>query len=108
MKICRLNPCENNIGTNNVFFITAVFIIFLGISYPLILEAFSDSRVSVGSPFYNKVFAPLTFITSLFLVFSTYTKWSRETPLIEILKSSAFIFGLTILSLIVIISLIME
>ena len=91
------------IGANNVFFITAVFIIFLGISYPLILEAFSDSRVSVGSPFYNKVFAPLTFITSLFLVFSTYSKWSREIPLIQILKSSAFIFALTILSSIVII-----
>ena len=33
------------IGANNIFFITAVFIIFLGISYPLILESFSDSRV---------------------------------------------------------------
>ena len=91
------------IGANNVFFITAVFIIFLGITYPLILEAFSDSRVSVGSPFYNKVFAPLTFITSLFLVFSTYSKWSRDIPLIEILKSSAFIFALTALSSIAII-----
>ena len=86
------------IGANNIFFITAVFIIFLGISYPLILEAFSDSRVSVGSPFYNKVFAPLTFITSLFLVFSTYSIWSRDIPLIGILKSSTVIFALTILS----------
>jgi cytochrome c-type biogenesis protein CcmF len=91
------------IGANNIFFITAVFIIFLGISYPLILEAFSDSRVSVGSPFYNKVFAPLTFITSLFLVFSTYSIWSRDIPLIVILKSSTVIFALTILSSIVII-----
>ena len=91
------------IGANNVFFITAVFIIFLGISYPLILEAFSDSRVSVGSPFYNKVFAPLTFITSSFLVFSTYSKWSRDLTLIEILKSSAVICALTILSSIAII-----
>ena len=91
------------IGANNIFFITAVFIIFLGISYPLILEAFSDSRVSVGSPFYNKVFAPLTFITSLFLVFSTYSIWSRDIPLIEILKSSTVIFALTILSSIAII-----
>ena len=91
------------IGANNIFFITAVFIIFLGISYPLILEAFSDSRVSVGSPFYNKVFAPLTFITSLFLVFSTYSIWSRDIPLIGILKSSTVIFALTILSLIAII-----
>ncbi len=91
------------IGANNVFFITAVFIIFLGISYPLILEAFSDSRVSVGSPFYNKVFAPLTFISSLFLVFSSYSKWSRDIPLIEILKSSSVIFALTILSSIAII-----
>ncbi len=85
------------IGANNIFFITAVFIIFLGISYPLILEAFSDSRVSVGSPFYNKVFAPLTFITSLFLVFSTYSIWSRDIPLIGILKSSTLIFTLTTL-----------
>ena len=91
------------IGANNIFFITAVFIIFLGISYPLILEAFSDSRVSVGSPFYNKVFAPLTFITSLFLVFSTYSIWSRDIPLIGILKSSTIIFALTILSSIAII-----
>ena len=91
------------IGANNIFFITAVFIIFLGISYPLILEAFSDSRVSVGSPFYNKVFAPLTFITSLFLVFSTYSVWSRDIPLIGILKSSTVIFALTILSSIAII-----
>ena len=91
------------IGANNIFFITAVFIIFLGISYPLILEAFSDSRVSVGSPFYNKVFAPLTFITSLFLVFSTYSIWSRDIPLIGILKSSSVIFALTILSSIAII-----
>ena len=85
------------IGANNIFFITAVFIIFLGISYPLILEAFSDSRVSVGSPFYNKVFAPLTFITSLFLVFSTYSIWSRDITLIGILKSSTLIFTLTTL-----------
>tara|TARA_A200000113_G_scaffold61826_1_gene53166 strand:+ start:1096 stop:2988 length:1893 start_codon:yes stop_codon:yes gene_type:complete len=91
------------IGANNIFFITAVFIIFLGISYPLILEAFSDSRVSVGSPFYNKVFAPLTFITSLFLVFSTYSIWSRDIPLIGILKSSTVIFALTILPSITII-----
>ena len=91
------------IGANNIFFITAVFIIFLGISYPLILEAFSDSRVSVGSPFYNKVFAPLTFITSLFLVFSTYSIWSRDVPLIGILESSTVIFALTILSSIAII-----
>ncbi len=91
------------IGANNIFFITAVFIIFLGISYPLILEAFSDSRVSVGSPFYNKVFAPLTFITSLFLVFSTYSIWSRDIPIMRILKSSAAIFALTILSSIAII-----
>ena len=91
------------IGANNIFFITAVFIIFLGISYPLILEAFSDSRVSVGSPFYNKVFAPLTFITSLFLVLSTYSIWSRDISLIGILKSSTVIFALTILSLIAII-----
>ena len=91
------------IGANNIFFITAVFIIFLGISYPLILEAFSDSRVSVGSPFYNKVFAPLTFITSLFLVFSTYSIWSRDIPLTGILKSSTVIFALTILSSIAII-----
>ena len=91
------------IGANNIFFITSVFIIFLGISYPLILEAFSDSRVSVGSPFYNKVFAPLTFITSLFLVFSTYSIWSRDIPLIGILKSSTVIFASTMLSSIVII-----
>ena len=91
------------IGANNIFFITAVFIIFLGISYPLIIEAFSESRVSVGSPFYNKVFAPLTFLTAFFLVFSTYSKWSRNVTSLEILKSSSFLIAVTtILSMITI------
>ena len=91
------------IGANNIFFITAVFIIFLGISYPLIIEAFSESRVSVGSPFYNKVFAPLTFLTAFFLVFSTYSKWSRNSKSLEILKSSSFLIAVTtILSMITI------
>ena len=72
-----------------------MFIIFLGISYPLIIEAFSESRVSVGSPFYNKVFAPLTFLTAFFLVFSTYSKWSRNVTSLEILKSSSFLIAVT-------------
>ena len=74
---------------------------FLRHIYPLILKRFQILDFEEVL-FYNKVFAPLAF--NLFILgFSTYSIWSRDIPLIGILKSSTVIFALTILSSIAII-----
>jgi cytochrome c-type biogenesis protein CcmF len=44
---------------NNVLFIAAAFTVLWGTLYPIVAEAFTGVRLSVGPPFFNSVFAPL-------------------------------------------------
>ena len=46
---------------NNVFLATATVTVFLGTIYPLVLDALALGKISsVGAPYFNAVFAPLT------------------------------------------------
>lgn len=47
---------------SNVLFITAFFTIFIGVLYPLLLEYFTAQSITVGAPYYNKIFVVLTII----------------------------------------------
>ncbi len=44
---------------NNLFFIVAATTVFLGTLYPLMLETWQGSKVTVGPPYYNAVFMPI-------------------------------------------------
>jgi cytochrome c-type biogenesis protein CcmF len=44
---------------NNVLFVAAAFTVLWGTIYPIIAEAVSGVRLSVGPPFFNSVFLPL-------------------------------------------------
>ena len=45
---------------NNVFLITAAAAVLLGTLYPLVMEALNLGKISVGPPYFNSVFVPLT------------------------------------------------
>jgi len=51
---------------NNLLFLTITFAVLFGTLYPLIVEATSGARASVGTPWFNRVNAPL-FTALLFL-----------------------------------------
>ncbi|MBF0382661.1 MAG: heme lyase CcmF/NrfE family subunit [Magnetococcales bacterium] len=44
---------------NNLFLLVATLTVLLGTLYPLAVETWSDSKVSVGAPYYNAVFIPI-------------------------------------------------
>jgi cytochrome c-type biogenesis protein CcmF len=44
---------------NNVLFVAAAFTVFWGTLYPIVAEAVSGARLSVGPPFFNSVFVPV-------------------------------------------------
>jgi cytochrome c-type biogenesis protein CcmF len=44
---------------NNLFFLVAMFTVFLGTLYPLIIETMGRNKVTVGPPYYNAVFMPI-------------------------------------------------
>ena len=49
----------------------------LGILYPLIYEFLYEQKISVGAPFYNAIYIPITILACLFLFFSIDSKWQR-------------------------------
>jgi cytochrome c-type biogenesis protein CcmF len=44
---------------NNLFFLVAMFTVFLGTLYPLMVETLGSNKVTVGPPYYNAVFMPI-------------------------------------------------
>ena len=89
---------ESFISINNIFFGTLIFSTMLGVMYPLIYEFIYDQKISVGAPFYNAIFVPITILACLFLFFSIESKWQSKpkisffnNPLIISLIISLFI-----------------
>jgi len=50
---------ENLLLLNNILLLTAAASILLGTLYPLVLDALSLGKISVGSPYFTAVFAPV-------------------------------------------------
>ncbi len=69
---------ESFLSMNNILMVTSIFSIFLGVTYPLILESFSGEKVSIGPPYYNTIFAPLILIASILIMISVDSLWQRK------------------------------
>ncbi|MES2677840.1 MAG: heme lyase CcmF/NrfE family subunit [Pseudomonadota bacterium] len=54
-----LNSKSGMILINNFLLCLALFIVALGTLYPLILQLFFDTSISIGAGYYNKLFAPI-------------------------------------------------
>ncbi len=63
---------------NNVFMVTAAATILLGTLYPLFLDALGLGKVSVGPPYFNAVFIPLTLPVAALVGIGAMTRWKRD------------------------------
>ena len=98
---------EAFLSINNIIFATLIFAVFLGVMYPLIFDFMYGERISVGPPYYNTIFAPLTFLASIFLVFSVGSLWKRSSQLFFIksaLSASILLSTLITLYLVILIN----
>lgn len=74
----RLESFVSREGTfliNNLLLSVYAFIVLIGTTYPLILEAFTGTQVGVGEPFFNRLAVPLTFLLLLVMGFGPITPW---------------------------------
>lgn len=69
--------------------ITSIFSIFLGVTYPLIIESINGEKVSIGPPYYNTIFAPLILIAAIFIMISVDALWQRSMPLRKLFITTA-------------------
>ncbi|WP_028081517.1 heme lyase CcmF/NrfE family subunit [Solimonas soli] len=62
---------------NNVFLVVAATAVLLGTLYPLVIDALNAGKVSVGPPYFNAVFIPLTAPLAVLVGFASAVGWKR-------------------------------
>ena len=80
-KLVVTGSKESFLSMNNILMITSIFSIFLGVTYPLIIESISGEKVSIGPPYYNTIFSPLILIAAIFIMISVDALWQRSMSL---------------------------
>jgi cytochrome c-type biogenesis protein CcmF len=63
---------------NNLLLLTATTVVLLGTLFPLVADAMSLGKISVGPPYFNLLFVPLTLLLLLFLGVGPQTNWKRH------------------------------
>jgi cytochrome c-type biogenesis protein CcmF len=68
---------------NNVILVSAMAMILIGTLYPLVADVLELGKISVGPPYFNFFFVPLTFGLVVAMGIAVFTKWkSTESRLI--------------------------
>ena len=68
---------EGALVLNNLFLTTATATVLIGTLYPLIVEAVTGDKISVGPPFFNLTFIPLVVPLLLAVPFGPLLAWKR-------------------------------
>ena len=64
---------------NSTLFLVAMLTVLLGTLYPLILEAVSGRKISVGPPYFNLVFIPLMVPVVLLAGIGPFLRWRGDS-----------------------------
>ena len=76
----RVGTIASREGTfliNNLLLAVFAFVVLVGTSYPLLLEAFTGTQVGVGEPFFNRLAVPLSYGLLLVMGFGPIVPWGR-------------------------------
>ncbi|WP_431484010.1 heme lyase CcmF/NrfE family subunit [Pseudomonas solani] len=71
---------ETLLLVNNLVLVVAASMILLGTLYPLVLDAISGAKLSVGPPYFNALFVPLMALLMLVMAVGVLVRW-KDTPL---------------------------
>jgi cytochrome c-type biogenesis protein CcmF len=77
--------------TNSVLLLVAMLTVLLGTLYPLILEAVSGAKISVGPPYFSRVFIPLMIPVVILVAIGPFLRWREHkfNELLPVLKRPA-------------------
>lgn len=70
---------ESGFLLNNLLFIGITFATFWGTVYPMISEALGNQRITVGSPFYEKVNGPLFLVLIILMGVGPLLAWRKTS-----------------------------
>jgi cytochrome c-type biogenesis protein CcmF len=70
---------EASFLANNLVFAALAFTVLLGTVFPLLVESITGDRISVGSPFFNRMSAPLGLALLFLMAVSPVLPWRRAS-----------------------------
>jgi cytochrome c-type biogenesis protein CcmF len=73
---------EGGFLLNNLLLTVFGFVVLSGTLYPMVVEAVSGDRVSVGGPFFNRMAVPLAFGLLLAVGIGPLTPWRKADPMV--------------------------
>lgn len=68
---------EGSLVLNNILLTTACATVLVGTLYPLVLEALTGAKISVGAPYFDMTFGPLMLPLLIALPFGPLLAWKR-------------------------------
>ena len=69
---------EGAILINNIFMIIVCSTVFLGTIYPLLIEAITNNKISVGEPYYNSTVIPILIPAILVMGVGPILSWGKQ------------------------------
>ena len=72
---------EGSVLVNNVLMTVVCSIVFLGTIYPLLVEAFTNNKISVGEPYFNSTVIPILIPAILVMGVGPLMSWGKTDKL---------------------------
>ena len=69
---------EGGLVANNLILSVILGIVFVGTLYPLIAEALSGEKLSVGPPYFDSVASPMALVLAALMMIAPQLKWRRD------------------------------
>ncbi len=69
---------ESAVLINNWFMMYFLSVVLIGTVYPIFLEVFTDEKISVGAPFFQKLIIPFLIPFFIFMSFGPRLKWIKD------------------------------
>ena len=75
----QLKSRETLLVVNNIIILVATIVVVIGTLYPMLADALKLGQVSVGAPYFNALFVPLTWLLLVFLALGPVSRWKKDT-----------------------------
>jgi cytochrome c-type biogenesis protein CcmF len=69
---------EAGLVANNLLLSVILGVVFVGTLYPLVAEALSGEKLSVGPPYFNSVASPLALMLAALMLIGPQLRWRRD------------------------------
>ncbi len=75
----ELESREAGLVLNNVLLIVATATVFLGTFYPLVIDAMTGDKITVGPPYFERTFGPIMAVLIIFMAIAPLMKWRSDS-----------------------------